>query len=65
MELILEEKDMLQALESAKVIRDFVLAAIEDKIAQEQQQDKLKSHEDSQFSQYDKIILEKKDENPV
>ena len=39
MELILEEEDMQQALNSAKIIRDFILAVIQGKIAQEQKQD--------------------------
>ncbi|MBU4293145.1 MAG: HEPN domain-containing protein [Actinobacteria bacterium] len=39
MELILEEEDMRQALNSAKIIRDFILAVIQEKIAQEQKQD--------------------------
>jgi len=33
MELILEEKDMRQALDSTKAIKDFVLAIIQEKIA--------------------------------
>lgn len=35
MELILEEEDMQQALDSAKAVKDFVLAIIQEKIAQE------------------------------
>jgi len=43
MELILEEEDMQQALNSAKAIKDFVLAIIKEKIAQEQNQAESKS----------------------
>ena len=47
MELILEVEDMLQALVSAKAIRDFVLANIEEKISQKQKQDESKLQGDS------------------
>jgi len=39
MELILDREDMQQALNSAKIIRDFILTVIQEKIAQEQKQD--------------------------
>jgi len=42
-ELILEEEDMQQALDSAKMVKDFVIAIIEEKIAQEQKQAEPKS----------------------
>jgi HEPN domain-containing protein len=38
MELILDKEDMQQALDSAKAVKDFVVAIIEEKIAQEQKQ---------------------------
>jgi len=47
MELILEVEDMQQALVSAKAIRDFVLANIEEKISQKQKQDEAKLQGDS------------------
>lgn len=47
MELTLEEEDMQQALDSAKTIKDFVLAIIQEKIAQEQKQAELQSQDDS------------------
>jgi HEPN domain-containing protein len=43
MELILEEEDMQQALDSAKMVKDFVIDIIEEKIAQEQKQAESKS----------------------
>ena len=47
MELILEVEDMQQALVSAKAIRDFVLANIEEKISQKQKQHESKLLGDS------------------
>ena len=38
MELILDKEDIQQALDSAKAVKDFVVAIIEEKIAQEQKQ---------------------------
>ena len=43
MELILDKEDIQQALDSAKAVKDFVVAIIEEKIAQEQKQAEPKS----------------------
>lgn len=43
MELILEEKDMQHALESAKAIKNFVLSIIQEKIAQIKKQNEPQS----------------------
>jgi HEPN domain-containing protein len=43
MELILDEEDMQQALDGAKAVKEFVVAIVKDKIAQEKKQSKSKS----------------------
>lgn len=45
MELMLEEQDMRQALNSAKAIRDFVLALAPEMVPKEQEQDESQSQD--------------------
>jgi len=45
MELMLEEQDMRQALNSAKAIRDFVLALAPEMVAKEQERDESQSQD--------------------
>lgn len=45
MELMLEEQDMRQALNSAKAIRDFVLALVPEMVPKEQEQDESQSQD--------------------
>jgi len=47
MELILEKKDTRQALDSAKAIKVFILAIIQEEIAQKQKQDESQSQDNS------------------
>ena len=43
MELVLDEEDMQQALDSAKAVKEFVIAIVKDRITQEKKQSKSKS----------------------
>jgi hypothetical protein len=45
MELMLEEQDMWQALNSAKAIRDFILAIAPEMVPEEQGQDESQSQD--------------------